>query len=408
VKKNLVLIGSLLIIATLTYFGISRRPQNNRFKLNRLELLPFASKKKTLEPIEENLAILGRRLFFDSRVSRSGKISCASCHQPGKAWTDNLKTPIAIDTGSRNTPSIYNLAANRWFFWDGRADALWSQALHPIENPHEMGNHRINVLKLVFNDNELDSLYRNAFDDRASRFILDLGNDLFLDQEKADSLFATMSEAQKYMVNLSFSNIGKAIAEFEKSLISLNSKFDLFLADSKSNEIRTTVFNAKEIQGLQIFLGKGNCSLCHSGPNLSDGEFHYIRLKQNPLGLDSGRLGGIQNLKKSEWSSIGQFSNQDNSSLTKNLKESPLTTWGSFKTPSLRNVSLTAPYMHDGRFNTLKEVIDHYSELSVAGPENRYGESIIKPLRLTEYEKMCLISFLLTLEDNKIGEELDN
>jgi len=282
---------------------------------------------------------LGKKLFFDKILSANGTQACASCHSPQNAFTDNTPTSDGIDGifGTRNSMPLFNLAWNygERFNWNGKALSLERQALEPVENPIELHSNWDNVVDRLQNHPEYPELFRLAF---------------------------TTSTITKALTT-------KAIAQFERTLISANSKFDKY-------SLGEATLTPQELNGLDIFLreDKGDCFHCHGNPNnplWTDNDFHNNGLDSSFSDLGLGEVTGDPN---------------DN---------------GKFKSPSLRNLAFSAPYMHDGRFNTLDEVINHYSE----GLQN---SSTIDPLmkqiaqggvQLSQQDKADLKAFLLTLSD---------
>jgi cytochrome c peroxidase len=282
---------------------------------------------------------LGRKLFFDPILSGDGTMACASCHSPALSFTDSnqFSTGITLQEGNRNSMAIVNAAWN-WngqFFWDGRANSLENQALDPVVNPIEMNNTWPNAMAHLQADANYPSLFKAAF----GTFTI-------------DSTLVT-----------------KALAQFERTLITANSRFDQFL-------LGQTPLTSAELSGFSIYMDEngGDCFHCHGQANQplwTDNEFHNNGL--DALFLDIG-LGNV----------------------TGNAGDN-----GKFKTPTLRNLAYTAPYMHDGRFNTLDEVIDHYSSglvsSSTVDPLLKYiGQGGVQ---LTPSEKADLKAFLLSLSD---------
>jgi len=290
---------------------------------------------------------LGKKLFFDKILSSNGTQACASCHSPQNAFTDNMPTSDGVDGdfGSRNSMPLFNLAWNfgERFTWDGKELSLERQALEPVQNPVELHSDWDNVVDRLQSHPEYPELFRLAF--------------------KSSTITKELTT--------------KAIAQFERTLISANSKFDRY----SLGEISLTT---QELNGLDIFLreDKGDCFHCHGNPNnplWTDNSFHNNGLDSTFQDLGLGAITGDPN---------------DN---------------GKFKTPSLRNLGFTAPYMHDGRFATLDEVINHYSE----GLQN---SSTIDPLmkkvdeggvQLSQQEKEDLKAFLHTLNDDSFINNLN-
>lgn len=291
-------------------------------------------------PLTEEGIALGKKLFFEKRLSGDNTQSCASCHIPSKAFTDETRFSDGIDGnfGTRNSMPLFNLAWNfsDRFFWDGKALSLERQALDPVRNPIEMHADWKNVAEKLQQDSQYPELFFHAFGTR-----------------DIDSVLVT-----------------KAIAQFERTLISGNSKFDQYL-------LGNTTLSEEELNGFNVFMDetKGDCFHCHgsnNNPLWTDNVFHNNGLDATFSDLGLGKVTGDP---------------ADN---------------GKFRSPSLRNLAFTAPYMHDGRFATLEEVINHYSE----GLKN---SATIDPLmkkvsqggvQLSTKDKADLKAFLLTLSDN--------
>ena len=321
---------------------------------------------------------LGRALFFDARLSPRGDLSCAACHQPGRALTDGRDRAQGGGASKprldRNVPGLWNTAHARWYGWDGGSDSLWSFALRPLQHPDEMAATPAHVAQVLRSDAALACRYRNAF-----------GRNV-----------PPAAAAESALVDAA-----KALAAYLETLVSGKSAFDEFRdARVRGDAAAAARYPAAARRGLALFAGKGQCSVCHFGPNFSNGEFHNIGVPHlvEPGRVDPGRHGGIKRVREDKYNLLGAFSDdatRASGSRTLHLAENHVT-YGQFKVPSLRNVELTAPYMHDGRFATLREVVRHYSELD----EDRLhqdGEALLKALRLSDAESEDLVAFLRTL-----------
>jgi cytochrome c peroxidase len=272
---------------------------------------------------------LGKVLFFDPRLSGSGATACASCHNPGLGWSDGLKTAIGAggQVLGRATPTIVNTAFNTQFMWDGRKKSLEDQALGPMQSKDEM-------------DTDFAALFGRL---------------------RAMPGYVAMFEQAYPREGITEETIAKALAAFERTLVSNDSPFDRWLAGD------TRALSPAQWRGFQVFLdpARGNCAACHSGPNFTDNGFHNI-------GLRSGSK-----------PDLGRFTVRAVVSMK-----------GAFKTPSLRDIELTAPYFRDGSAATLRDVVEHY----VRGGEDRSNISPdMKPLKLSEQEKDDLVAFLRSL-----------
>lgn len=325
-------------------------------------------------------ARLGQFLFFDPRLSGNGKISCATCHEPGKSFADGKSLSEGVATGDRHTLSLWNVAYNRWYFWDGRADTLWGQIAGPIESPKEMNGSRTAVLQLIIKDTSLRTAYERIF----------------------GPVVDSPSEAV-------MANVGKAIAAYETKLISRDAPFDRFVVQLRDDKELTAISPSAQ-RGLKLFIGRGNCRQCHVGPLFTDGEFHNIRVPPKGGGepSDAGRFGGIDALMANAFNSAGKWSDGQDSARARRLRYLTKTPdlWGAFKTPSLRNVARTAPYMHQGQFASLSDVMSYYSTLEGAVVMGHHPEKILKPLFLSDEESADLIAFLESLTDESIDPEL--
>lgn len=261
----------------------------------------------TVEKIE-----LGRRLFFDPRLSRSGSVSCATCHHPDRAFSD--ARPLAVGVfgriGRRNAPALINRGYGRSFFRDGRVTTLEEQVLKPIEDSNEM-------------DLPVPEAARRA--------------------------------------GVSPETLSQALASYIRTILSGNSPYDRFINGDRR------ALTAEQQRGLQIFRGRGNCTACHVGPSLSDEQFHNTGVAfQNDAFQDDGRF--AVSLKTTDR--------------------------GAFKTPTLREIARTGPYMHNGSLATLEEVVDFYDG---GGRTNPHLDQEIRPLRLTAADKQALVGFLKSL-----------
>jgi cytochrome c peroxidase len=353
-------------------------------------------------------AKLGQFLFFDRHLSGNGRVSCATCHQPARAFTDGRKLARGTGVGTRNTPSVLDAAFGHWFFWDGRADSLWAQALQPFENPREAGSDRLHLAHQLYDDPRLRAAYSRLFGplpDLADykRFPAHARPDANRRLRIARA-WAGMMAADQHAINRLFSNLGKAIEAYERRLIDRGSPFDRYAAALRSGNVAgESAISPAAKRGLKLFVGVANCELCHSGPTFSDGQFHNLGLPVLPgEAADTGRSAGIRLLTADPFNGVGRFSDDRSGPPRDRLKylPAPDSQLGAFKTPGLRNIALTAPYMHDGRFATLKQVIDFYAEGTAASRGRLVGvreatANLIPPL--SNRQKADLIAFLETL-----------
>lgn len=263
---------------------------------------------------------LGKQLYFDGRLSADNKVSCASCHDPAKGFSngEQFATGVEGKKGGRNSPTVINSAYGKLQFWDGRAKSLEDQALGPIQNPIEMNMKLDDVIKKL-----------NGIEGYKKQFQQVFGTDVTAD------------------------GIAKAIACYERTVLSGDAPYDKFKAGDKA------ALSEGAQRGMKLFFGKANCSACHSGPSFTDNGFHNIGVP----GTDEGRV-----------------------ALSKSAGDK-----GAFKTPTLRDIARTGPYMHDGSMKTLEEVVAHYNKGGTPSPT--LDEEIF-PLKLSDAEAADLVTFM--------------
>jgi cytochrome c peroxidase len=276
-------------------------------------------------PLTPDKIALGARLFSDVRLSGNRERACTSCHEPARAFTDGRRRALGL-AGTplrRNTPSLFNLAWGKQFFWDGRAPSLETQVGMPIAEPQEMGGDWPTILRRLEADGELVRQFHAAFSGHGA---------------------------------ISREQVLQAVASYVRSLVSPSTRFDAWIEGGDA-------LRAAEVRGFGLFVGKAGCVLCHVGWRFTDDRFHDIGLASQ----DAGRgavPGGMPGL-------------------------------AAFKTPGLRELELTAPYMHDGSLASLTAVIDHYAGRFVRRPS--LAPHINRRLRLNAQEKADLVAFLRTL-----------
>lgn len=327
-------------------------------------------------------AEFGSKLFFDPRLSANGGISCATCHQPVRRFTDGLQKGQAIGRTDRHTPSIVAAAYSPWQFWDGRRDSLWAQALAPIEDAREHGISRLDVAAVIREDDRYRDDYESLFGALPS---VDA-----LDQHAVDALFA---------------NLGKSIAAFERTLRPGESRFDRYVASlSEGPANQNDLLSDDEIRGLRLFIGEANCTQCHNGPLLTNHEFHNTGVISAPGELpDKGRVAGVREVMQDPFNCAGPFSDAPEQVCGElEFARTGVTLIGAFKTPSLRNLEDTAPFMHKGQLATLADVLRHYNVAADA----MIGHNEAKPLGLSSRELSQLEAFLKTLSAPVVGMPL--
>lgn len=280
---------------------------------------------------------LGRHLFFDPRLSGSGMISCATCHNPALGWSDGQGTAVGFRSKQlkRATPTIINAAYQTLQMWDGRKNSLEDQALGPILSEDEMN----------------------------------LPAELLEARLRSIPGYHTLFEAAYPGEGITSNNVAKALASFERTVVSNDAPFDKWQrGDAKA-------MSAAAQRGFALFNGKAKCALCHQGFNFTDNGFHNIGVPAITQNSDEGRFAHRK---------------------VKVLK-------GAFKTPTLRDVALTAPYMHNGAYQTLEEVVDHYDR---GGASTDNLDANMVPLQLTEQEKRDVVEFMLTLTGAPVKVEV--
>lgn len=345
-------------------------------------------------------ARFGHALFFDPRLSANGGISCATCHQPIRQFSDGLKKGVAIGMSKRNTPNIVGTAYNAWFYWDGRKDSQWSQALSPLEDPAEHGGNRMQVVRLIASDPDYRRRYELLFGrlsdfDDASRFPPAAAPGI---NPQLDFAWRAMTMADRNSVNRVFANIGKAIAAYERLLMPGASPFDAYAeaiinADSAA---QADLLDSEEANGLRLFIGKARCTECHNGPLFSNGEFHNTGIFAFPGDLpDRGRADGLRMVQADPFNCFGEFSDDPDPDCAElRFARTGIELIGAIKTPSLRNLQDTAPFMHRGQVETLREIIEHYNDAPLAMIGHNEAEF---PLGLNRRERRQLEAFLHTL-----------
>jgi cytochrome c peroxidase len=422
--KILILLGVLWAAAAIGYVVSGRgadRPSGSGDawspdeieRIGRLSPLEAPPQDPTNAVYEnDDAARLGQRLFFDRRLSKDGTVSCAVCHAPDRSFIDGeaLSPKFQLE---RNVPSLWNVAYNRWFFWDGRADSLWSQALQPLENGREHAGTRLQYAHLVAGDPVLRAAVEKVFGAvpdlaDAKRFPPRGGPASLPENGPERTAWESMAEPDRAAVNRLFSNLGKAVAAYERRLVSRRAPFDVFVEGLKTGDAgKLDALRPEAKRGLRLFVGRANCVLCHSGPNFTDGEFHNIGIPPSRGGFAPHRFAAVDLVRKDPFNTKGPFSDARAAGETKLdylVKTQDL--WGQIKTPSLRNVAKTAPYMHQGQFKSLDEVLRFYSTLQGMAQAGHSDRTILTPLRLKPGEISDLVAFLESLTDDTLDPRL--
>jgi len=412
--RNLACLGALLLVVATGVACSSRESDpaaDDLFGWSQAEVVTLESMwLSTLPPLppdpsnavadNPDAAGLGQQIFFDPRFSANGGVSCATCHQPDRMFTDGLPKAKAIGTTARGTPTIVGTAYSSWFFWDGRRDSQWSQALAPMESAVEHGGNRTQYVHII-DENEAYRVQYEAifgpmpdFSDRV-RFPDQAGP---VEDPAAAGAWQEMNPEDRRSVNQVFANLGKAIAAYERQIMPGPSHFDDYVQALLAGDeaAMAEALTSEEIAGLRLFIGQGKCTQCHNGPLLTNNGFHSVGVPA-PEGKepDIGRFSGVQQALDNEFNCLGSYSDagSDDCLELRFAKTTGMELMSAFKVPTLRNVAETAPYMHAGQFATLGQVLVHYKE-APAGPS---GHTDLQPLDLAETEIDELEAFLASL-----------
>lgn len=366
--------------------------------LDRLPPLPADPSNKVADAPQA--ARLGHLLFFDQRLSRDGSVACTSCHKPEQRFTDGLPIARALGQSRRNTPSIIGTAYSPWLYWDGRKDSQWSQALAPLEDPAEHGSNRMRLARLLTEDPGYRALYEELFGaapDFADRS--HFPDDAAPGPNPAwSAAWADMLPEDQRLVSQVFANLGKALAAYERQLQPGPSRFDAYVqALVRQDEASAAeLFNPDERAGLRLFIGKARCMECHNGPLFTNNEFHNTGLLP-PSGQlpDQGRILALAQVRADPFNCIGEFSAASPAQCPefRYMRTGPELI-GAMRTPSLRNLGGTAPYMHKGQHATLAAVLTHYNTAPLA----LIGHNEAEPLGLGAGQLRQLEAFLRTLD----------
>ncbi len=343
-------------------------------------------------------AVLGKRLFFDSRFSGNLKVSCATCHPVNENFADDLPLAHGIGTTDRRTMTLVGAGYYTWLFWDGRKDSLWAQALGPLESPVEHGFTRTQSA-VVIRDH-----YRKEYNEIFPEFPETVvKHDLsFIAKPSPEEpallkKWLSMSHETREDVNRVYVNMGKAIAAFVRTIVPEPSRFDRYveaMMREDADDMMNTLSN-NEAKGLRLFIGKAKCTNCHTGPLFTNGDFHNIGVPQpSHLPVDRGRADAIGKVLADEFNCFSRYSDakaRDCAEL-RFIDTDTEKYIGAFKTPTLRNVAERPPYMHAGQINSLMDVLRFYRDLK---PGERTAD--IEHGNLKDIELQQLEAFLRTL-----------
>jgi cytochrome c peroxidase len=336
---------------------------------------PLAPRRDPGNRVSGNaLAIeLGRQLFRDPRMSPVGYIACVTCHQPDRAFTDVKARAHGLADLPRNTPALANLSLQRWYGWGGASDSLWMASIKPILDAREFNGNTALVTRLFAREPDLAACYRRVFGVSPQR------------------------NPERTVVN-----VGKALAAYVETLVTARTPFDEFRdALARGDAYRMTAYPGAAVRGLKVFVGRAGCVSCHSGPNFSDGQFHPGATPADDMAAavarslaDDGRLGDARYLKASRFNLQGAYNDdasRRNAVATRHLAVNAGLA-GQFRTPTLRNVAVTAPYFHNGQAERLTDALQHRHF-----PAPVSGAAQAEPLLVGEIDDLA--AFLATLTD---------
>ncbi|MEZ4330289.1 MAG: cytochrome c peroxidase [Myxococcota bacterium] len=371
-------------------------------------LPPLPSDPSNRVADQPTAARLGHALFFDARLSSNDRVACATCHVPALFFTDGRAVSEGVGRTNRNAPTVVAAAYSPWLFWDGRRDSLWAQALAPFESAAEMNLTRLEVVRRVARDPTASALYREAF----GHGPLDgLRADLppragpFGDAVAQDA-WARLGPAEREAIDRAFADVGKALAAYQRRLVPAPARFDRYVRHLVSGTRSTGPEDAltpQEREGLRLFLdsGRTQCLRCHNGALLTNQSFHRIGTEQTRQGFpEFGRFLGLQAALLDPFNCLGRFSDAQPDAcreLRFLRRDHVQAESGKFKTPTLRGLRRSAPYMHDGRMATLDAVLEHYRRPPPRVADPSLAHELL-PLEISDEESRALVAFLLTLD----------
>jgi cytochrome c peroxidase len=333
--------------------------------------------------------VFGKKLFFDTGLSANGLVSCGTCHRPSYVFTDNLPRGRGMGTTTRRTMPLIGAAYQSWFFWDGRKDSLWSQAIGPIESSVEHGMTRALCAHIV------RDRYREEYTALFGKLPHITHENCppaatpLSDNPEALKAWEGMKPEDRDAVNRIYTNIGKAIEAYVRRILPTPSRFDRYAEAllAGDTEKATGLFSGQETEGLRLFIGSAGCVNCHNGPLFTNSSFHAVGVPGN----DRGRAEGIGKVLGDEFNCLGPYSDAkpEQCMELRFIDRDSAKYEGAMKTPSLRSVADRPPYMDAGQFSTLREVLDFYQKESM-GPS-------IEHRGLTDTDKEALKAFLKTL-----------
>lgn len=377
-----------------------------------------------------NAATLGQRLYMDRSYSGPlavgtdggngslgdagvrGLVSCFSCHG-STSGADNRTIPnnvsLGTDFGTRNALGVVNASFHTWTNWGGRFDSQWSLPLAVAENAKIMGSTRLEVAHLLFAKYraDYDAIFPVPLDAALDPSATDAARFPAAGKPKAamtdpDGPWELMTATDRAIVNRIYANYGKAIAAYMRKLVSRDAAFDSFAAGDAS------AISESAKRGFEVFAGKGRCATCHSGAAFTDNRFHALGVPQTGTRVpatDLGRFTDVAPLLTSAFNTAGAYSDAPDAGKLAGLAQGDVMR-AQFRTPLLRGLSSSAPYMHSGQFDTLEQVIDFYDVGGGSVPDGGTKSPLMLPLGLTTQEKADLAAFLRTLDGAPVDASL--
>ena len=339
-------------------------------------------------------AEFGHHLYFDTRLSSNAQVACATCHKPELMFTDGLALAVGVGIGPMHTPSLVGLAYSPWFYWDGRKDSQWAQALAPLEAKHEHATDRVQLLHLISSDAVYRGMYEDVFGPLSLPAMLPESGTPDGDAQQQASWNALDRETQTDISQF-FANLGKAIAAYERKILPGRTRFDDYAAEVAASSDKDNALSNSEKSGLKLFIGKGQCVTCHNGPLFTNHEFHNTGVLAVGGQMPSmGRYDGVRVSREDSFNCLGEFSDASTTECTElRFARDANDLVGALKTPTLRDISETAPYMHGGQMTDLTQVVNHYNK----APSSMLSHNEAKPLGLRIVERIQLEDFLMTL-----------
>jgi len=400
IRQSAITLAGAILVSAAAHAGPAGEPGSEHhmfhealsLSIDGLEAMPRDPSNRWAD--DPAAADLGHKLFFDTRLSANGKVSCATCHEPGREFQDGIPLAKGVGTTDRRTMPVAGTAYSPFLFWDGRKDSQWAQALGPLESPVEHGGSRAQYAHVIATHYRAD--YERVFGAMPDLRGLPAAAGPVADPA-ASAAWKRMLPLQRDAVTQVFANAGKAIAAYERRIQYGPSRFDRFAAEWKrTGKQPAEILNDDERAGFALFVGKGNCTECHNGPLFTNNEFHNTGVPRRAgLPEDRGRHPAVAGVKSDEFNCRSRWSDAKPGECKELDFLAPATAAQerAFKVPSLRNVAERAPYMHAGQFATLSEVLQHYNR----APAAPAGRTELRPLRFSAAELRQLEAFLRTL-----------